>query len=177
MSAVTSSHPSSPSRIAGATFRCRAMLHRLSARAPHAGARSFAAAAPARTKVVILGSGWGGNRLARKLDKELYEVTLVSPANHFLVTPLLPQTALGTLEAVHLMGMGYPVRVKYSDMRRTYAAQRSCPALPCPPSCRALLLVVVVLTRPAFPFLAGTSRASRPSRTTWSSSLQSSSPR
>ena len=48
--------------------------------------------------MVILGSGWGGNRLARKLDKELYDVTMVSPANHFLVTPLLPQTALGTLE-------------------------------------------------------------------------------
>ena len=33
------------------------------------------------------------------LSKDLYDVTLVSPANHFLVTPLLPQTAVGTLEA------------------------------------------------------------------------------
>ena len=51
-----------------------------------------------RKKVVILGSGWGGNRLARRLDQDIYDVTMVSPANHFLVTPLLPQTALGTLE-------------------------------------------------------------------------------
>ena len=50
------------------------MLRRFTIRVPRAnicGARGFAAAAPARTKVVILGSGWGGNRLARKLDKEL----------------------------------------------------------------------------------------------------------
>jgi len=52
-----------------------------------------------KPRVVILGSGWAGNRLARMLSKELYDVTLVSPANHFLVTPLLPQTAVGTLEA------------------------------------------------------------------------------
>ena len=55
-----------------------------------------------KPKIVILGSGWAGNRLARKLDKEMYDVTLVSPANHFLVTPLLPQTALGTLEFRHI---------------------------------------------------------------------------
>ena len=55
-------------------------------------------ASPARKKLVILGPGWGGNRLARRLDQTLYDVTIVSPANHFLVTPLLPQTALGTLE-------------------------------------------------------------------------------
>jgi NADH dehydrogenase/NADH:ubiquinone reductase (non-electrogenic) len=52
-----------------------------------------------KPRVVILGSGWAGNRLARMLSKELYDVTLISPANHFLVTPLLPQTAVGTLEA------------------------------------------------------------------------------
>jgi glutamate dehydrogenase/leucine dehydrogenase len=52
-----------------------------------------------KPRVVILGSGWAGNRLARMLSKELYDVMLVSPANHFLVTPLLPQTAVGTLEA------------------------------------------------------------------------------
>ena len=52
-----------------------------------------------KPRVVVLGSGWAGNRLARMLNKELYDVSIVSPANHFLVTPLLPQTAVGTLEA------------------------------------------------------------------------------
>ena len=46
-----------------------------------------------KPRVVVLGSGWAGNRLARMLNKELYDVSIVSPANHFLVTPLLPQTA------------------------------------------------------------------------------------
>jgi len=51
-----------------------------------------------RPRVVILGSGWGGNTLARRINKDLYDVRLISPANHFLFTPLLPSTAIGTLE-------------------------------------------------------------------------------
>lgn len=51
-----------------------------------------------KPKVVILGSGWGGFRLANTIDKSKYEVNIVSPTNHFLFTPYLPQTAVGTLE-------------------------------------------------------------------------------
>jgi len=51
-----------------------------------------------RPRVVIVGTGWAGNTLARRLDKKLYDVRLISPANHFLFTPLLPSTAVGTLE-------------------------------------------------------------------------------
>jgi NADH dehydrogenase FAD-containing subunit len=39
-----------------------------------------------RPRVLILGTGWGGNKLARKLDKSLYDVRVISPANHFLFT-------------------------------------------------------------------------------------------
>lgn len=53
---------------------------------------------PKREKVVILGCGWGGYRLAKDIDKEKFDVTLVSPRNHFLFTPLLPSTSVGTLE-------------------------------------------------------------------------------
>lgn len=35
---------------------------------------------------------------AREVDKEKYEVTVISPRNHFLFTPLLPSTTVGTLE-------------------------------------------------------------------------------
>jgi NADH dehydrogenase FAD-containing subunit len=56
--------------------------------------RSFSA----KPKVVILGSGWSGFRLAQDLDKKIYDVTVISPRNHFLFTPLLPSTAVGTLE-------------------------------------------------------------------------------
>ncbi|GAX22180.1 hypothetical protein FisN_19Lh240 [Fistulifera solaris] len=51
-----------------------------------------------KPRVVILGSGWAGNTLARRLDKQKYDVRLISPANHFLFTSLLPSTAVGTLE-------------------------------------------------------------------------------
>jgi len=48
--------------------------------------------------MVILGSGWGGFRLARDVNKDKYDVTIISPRNHFLFTPLLPSTTVGTLE-------------------------------------------------------------------------------
>jgi len=53
---------------------------------------------PRKPRVVILGSGWAGFTLARRLEKSLFDVRVVSPANHFLFTPLLPSTAVGTLE-------------------------------------------------------------------------------
>lgn len=51
-----------------------------------------------KPRVAILGTGWSGFRLAQDLDKEKYDVTVISPRNHFLFTPLLPSTAVGTLE-------------------------------------------------------------------------------
>ena len=55
----------------------------------------FASKATARKpRVVVLGSGWGGNKVARYLDKSKFDVRVVSPANHFLFTPLLPSTAV-----------------------------------------------------------------------------------
>jgi NADH dehydrogenase/NADH:ubiquinone reductase (non-electrogenic) len=48
---------------------------------------------------VILGSGWSGHTLARRLcRKGHFDVRVISPSNHFLFTPLLPSTAVGTLE-------------------------------------------------------------------------------
>ena len=63
--------------------------------------RALAASAPgaeAKNRVVIVGSGWAGFRLATDLDKSRFHVDVVSPRNHFLFTPLLPSTAVGTLE-------------------------------------------------------------------------------
>lgn len=51
-----------------------------------------------KQNIVVLGSGWAGFRVARDLDKSKYNVTVVSPRNHFLFTPLLPSTTVGTLE-------------------------------------------------------------------------------
>ena len=51
-----------------------------------------------RPSLVVLGAGWGGYAFAKHINRELYNVTLISPRNHFLFTPLLASTTTGTLE-------------------------------------------------------------------------------
>ncbi|TGZ80419.1 FAD/NAD(P)-binding domain-containing protein, partial [Ascodesmis nigricans] len=51
-----------------------------------------------RERVIILGSGWAGYSLARRLDKSLYQPIIVTPRTYFVFTPLLAGTATGTLE-------------------------------------------------------------------------------
>jgi len=52
----------------------------------------------AKSRIVILGTGWGSFSLVDRLDKEKFDVQVISPANHFLFTPLLPSTVTGTVE-------------------------------------------------------------------------------
>lgn len=54
--------------------------------------------ADARPRVLVLGSGWAGFSFARRLDTQRFSVALVSQRNHFVLTPLLPGTAVGTLD-------------------------------------------------------------------------------
>ena len=51
-----------------------------------------------RQTLVILGTGWGGYSLLKNIDKKLFDVIVISPRNHFLFTPLLASTTVGTLE-------------------------------------------------------------------------------
>ncbi len=51
-----------------------------------------------RQKLVILGSGWGSYSVLKTINKNKYDVVVVSPRNHFLFTPLLCSTTVGTLE-------------------------------------------------------------------------------
>lgn len=51
-----------------------------------------------RERLVILGTGWGSYSVLKKVDKKLYDVIVISPRNHFLFTPLLASTTVGTLE-------------------------------------------------------------------------------
>lgn len=51
-----------------------------------------------RKKLVILGTGWGSYSVLKNVDKKLFDVIVVSPRNHFLFTPLLASTTVGTLE-------------------------------------------------------------------------------
>lgn len=56
-----------------------------------------AGAGPAR-KVLVLGGGFAAYRFVLELGTGEYAATLASPRNHFLFTPLLPSTTVGTLE-------------------------------------------------------------------------------
>jgi len=51
-----------------------------------------------KPKLVILGGGWGSVALLKGLNPEDYHVTVVSPTNYFLFTPMLPSATVGTLE-------------------------------------------------------------------------------
>ena len=51
-----------------------------------------------RKKLVILGTGWASYKVLKAVDKKIYDVIVVSPRNHFLFTPLLCSTTVGTLE-------------------------------------------------------------------------------
>lgn len=53
--------------------------------------------------MVILGTGWGSYSVLRNIKKNkslnrLFNVIVISPRNHFLFTPLLASTTVGTLE-------------------------------------------------------------------------------
>eukprot|EP00741_Cyanophora_paradoxa_P018985 tig00021108_g18328.t1 len=52
---------------------------------------------PNRPRTIVLGTGWGGHALAKSLS-ERQEVVWISPRNYFLFTPMLPSTAVGTVD-------------------------------------------------------------------------------
>lgn len=56
-----------------------------------------------KPKLVVLGSGWGSVAVLENLDPNDYDVTVVSPTNYFLFTPMLPSAAVGTLEIKSLL--------------------------------------------------------------------------
>ncbi|KAI0889561.1 FAD/NAD(P)-binding domain-containing protein [Annulohypoxylon maeteangense] len=51
-----------------------------------------------KPRLVILGGGWGSVALLKQLNPEDYHVTVISPKNYFLFTPMLPSATVGTLE-------------------------------------------------------------------------------
>lgn len=53
---------------------------------------------PHKQRLVILGSGFASFSLLKQIDSKAFDVVVVSPRNHFLFTPLLPSTTVGTIE-------------------------------------------------------------------------------
>lgn len=67
-----------------------------------------------RPKLLVLGSGFGGYSLLTDLSRELWDVTLLSPRNYFLFTPLLPSAVTGTVEFRSILE---PTRRRLRDVR------------------------------------------------------------
>jgi NADH dehydrogenase FAD-containing subunit len=83
----------------------------------HKYQRSFFSTKP---RVVVLGTGWGGFRFVKDIDKRYYDVTVVSPRNHFVFTPLLPSTTVGTLEFRAIIE---PIRTVNSKFYQAYCRE------------------------------------------------------
>src|SRR5713226_7169741 len=63
---------------------------------------------PDATRIVILGGGFDGLEVARRLDRAFFrdasvEVSLVDPDNYFLFSPMLPEVAGSTIEPEHVV--------------------------------------------------------------------------
>lgn len=57
-----------------------------------------------REKIVILGTGWGAHALVKSLDASTFDVTVISPRNYFVFTPMLAGAATGTVELRSITG-------------------------------------------------------------------------
>lgn len=75
-----------------------------------------------KPKLVILGGGWGGVALLKELNPEDYHVTVISPANYFLFTPMLPSATVGTLE---LKSLVEPIRRILSRVKGHFIRAKS----------------------------------------------------
>ena len=51
-----------------------------------------------KERMVVLGTGWGAHSLLKGIDTDLYDVTVISPRNFFLFTPMLAGASVGTVE-------------------------------------------------------------------------------
>ncbi len=69
-------------------------------------------------RLVVLGTGFGAFNLVTHL-RSGYDITVVSPRNHFLFTPLLPSTTVGTIEFRSIIA---PIRHARKDLRFFWAA-------------------------------------------------------
>ena len=52
-----------------------------------------------KKRVVILGTGWGALSVLNHLQPGQFDITIVSPRNYFLFSPLLPSVTVGTVES------------------------------------------------------------------------------
>src|SRR5579872_5115511 len=67
-----------------------------------------------RTRVVIIGVGFAGLNIARKLNNTLYEITLIDKHNYHQFQPLMYQVATARLEP---SSISFPLRKVFQHSR------------------------------------------------------------
>eukprot|EP00403_Amphidinium_massartii_P029586 CAMPEP_0178405116 /NCGR_PEP_ID=MMETSP0689_2-20121128/18235_1 /TAXON_ID=160604 /ORGANISM="Amphidinium massartii, Strain CS-259" /LENGTH=453 /DNA_ID=CAMNT_0020026125 /DNA_START=65 /DNA_END=1426 /DNA_ORIENTATION=- len=99
------------------------MAARLTALLRSAGATLNAGPAQSQQKprVVLLGTGWASFRVLRDIDTSKYAVSVVSPRNHLLFTPMLASSAVGT---VNQRSICQPVRPEVAHKGARYFESR-----------------------------------------------------
>lgn len=75
-----------------------------------------------KERVVILGSGWGGYTLSRRLSPKLFSPIIISPRSYFVFTPLLTDAASGSLDFSNIVE---PVRDPRAKVDFIQAAARA----------------------------------------------------
>lgn len=75
-----------------------------------------------RERVVILGSGWGGYTISRRLSPKSFSPIVISPRSYFVFTPLLTDTASGSLDFSNIVE---PVRDPSAKVDFIQAAARA----------------------------------------------------
>lgn len=73
------------------------------------------------SRLVVLGTGFGAFNLVKHIRGE-FDIIVVSPRNHFLFTPLLPSTTVGTIEFRSIIE---PIRHARKDIRFYHAYARA----------------------------------------------------
>lgn len=85
---------------------------------PRVSVRLFSSSSTSEKNLVLVGTGWGGMSFLKSVDASKFKsVTIVSPRNYFLFTPLLPSVAVGTTEPRSIME---PVRQMITKRRKKY---------------------------------------------------------
>lgn len=51
-----------------------------------------------KEKLVVLGTGWGSAAFLKNIDTNKFDVTVISPRNYFVFTPMLAGSAVGTVD-------------------------------------------------------------------------------
>ena len=52
----------------------------------------------AKEHFIVLGTGWGAATFLKNIDTDKFEVTVISPRNYFVFTPMLAGASVGTVD-------------------------------------------------------------------------------